>query len=972
MFRMKTSVSVAILGLILTGHGVAQERKFDEKPPLAPAVQFTAHRDDEIAGAYTRDAVRISFTSQLETPTRAVIQVRLSDIILDAEIDLEKKTAILDGHGRALSFEQVKALQAVGNDLERYLDPDRRNPLPHEDMLYRVLSWYTMVPPGTPLNRLEVSAPVSTCYPTNNPSCRTGGICGAGGTEELCDCNGFFSCLDDNNDGICYLSNPNVCDYYDVWHDSLTHCFCRETRGAGCNLDSGCIGRGGAGCDGGLIFGLDCNLSGSGGAGTYTIDFVEHDRCCGLHDSGGVCDNIACADEAFDAANDCLFGQPNSAGCWCGNGVCDSGENASNCCGDCAQCCGDGDCNWPCEQCSGGSCVPRNTCDDGSCNCGENSGSCCEDCAQCCNTSDCGSCEICQGGACVSTCVSCESCQGGVCTSGCGPCEICQGGVCVFTCDACEDCQGGTCVPIQCDPCETCQGGGCVSSCVSCESCQDGQCVSGCPDCYTCQGDTCVADCDPCERCVSGQCADKCGDLICDEECGETTTCSIDCGCPNDTCATATVIGGLPYADAESTCPCADDYDDVCPYEGSTSGDAVYKYTAGKNECIAISLCDGSAYDTKVYVYANDCSGAAIACNDDSCATPNYPDPYVSELGNIQLVAGQTYYIVVDGYDGDCGEYTLVVEEAPCCDIICDPNATMENEPNCAAPNDTVNGGCNSPVPVSDCCTDNAAAGCDDSDCQAVVCAIDAFCCGATWDQVCADLAVENCGTLCDDVVYPYFSTISCDESMCGSGAFDGSTRDTDWYEITVVESTQLTWSVAAEFESVIGMVETIPLGSADCAHTTGFLRPAALPDLCDEGNVTVCVPPGTFRFFVAPTFSGAVQCPTGYSVRLGCEPCVPVQACCTRDGACEEKTEADCAAVGGTFHGLGTPCGPFTTDAGCDVDVEDFSGFQRCFTGFDQPYIPECDVFDFDRDGDIDYTDYRVLHWALENSGPK
>ena len=158
MLQRKTAVSVVVLGSILTGHAVAQERKLDEKPPLAPAVQFTAHRDDEIAGAYTRDAVRISFTSQLETPTRAVIQVRLSDLILDAEIDLEKKTAILDGHGHALSVQQIKALQAVGNHLERYLDPDRREPLQHEDMLYRVLSYYTMVPPGSPLEHCETSA----------------------------------------------------------------------------------------------------------------------------------------------------------------------------------------------------------------------------------------------------------------------------------------------------------------------------------------------------------------------------------------------------------------------------------------------------------------------------------------------------------------------------------------------------------------------------------------------------------------------------------------------------------------------------------------------------------------------------------------------------------------------------------------------------------------------------------------------
>jgi hypothetical protein len=44
----------------------------------------------------------------------------------------------------------------------------------------------------------------------------------------------------------------------------------------------------------------------------------------------------------------------------------------------------------------------------------------------------------------------------------------------------------------------------------------------------------------------------------------------------------------------------------------------------------------------------------SIACNDDSsCGLPSRVTPFVN--------AGTTYYIVVDGYGGDSGNYTLTV-----------------------------------------------------------------------------------------------------------------------------------------------------------------------------------------------------------------------------------------------------------------------------------------------------------------------
>jgi len=151
------------------------------------------------------------------------------------------------------------------------------------------------------------------------------------------------------------------------------------------------------------------------------------------------------------------------------------------------------------------------------------------------------------------------------------------------------------------------------------------------------------------------------------------------------------------------------------------------------------------------------------------------------------------------------------------CIVECPPGGTDEDEPDCGLPVDTVNGGCNSDPPV--------------------------------------------------------FSPISCGETMCGTAAWDGSTRDTDWYEIVITEETEFTWTVEAEFDVVIGLVETIPLGSGDCGDITGSLNPYVLAGECEEINITTAyLPVGTYWFFVAPDFSGpAFACGKDYVATLTC-----------------------------------------------------------------------------------------------------
>lgn len=289
-----------------------------------------------------------------------------------------------------------------------------------------------------------------------------------------------------------------------------------------------------------------------------------------------------------------------------------------------------------------------------------------------------------------------------------------------------------------------------------------------------------------------------------------------------ETCADAFVIPALPYSDTGDTCDNIDDYDEECPYGGSTSPDVVYVYEPVADELVTISLCnDPTDYDTKLYVYENTCPdpGNPYACNDDACSTVNYPSPYVSEIADLQLLAGNQYYIVVDGYGGSCGVYELSVAVVAGCDVECPPGATPEGEPVCEDEYvDSFNGGCNSDPSV--------------------------------------------------------FSPITCGETVCGtSGTFlvDGiNNRDTDWYRLDLTEPTTITWTAVAEFPVQIFVIDA---GTEDCVDYTILDGASAAP--CDPATLTLeCVPAGVYWLWVAPSVFEGVDCGAEYVATLDCVPC--------------------------------------------------------------------------------------------------
>ena len=175
-----------------------------------------------------------------------------------------------------------------------------------------------------------------------------------------------------------------------------------------------------------------------------------------------------------------------------------------------------------------------------------------------------------------------------------------------------------------------------------------------------------------------------------------------------------------------------------------------------------------------------------------------------------------------------------------------------------------------------------------------------------------ASIEGEACGADTNggcNMMTPTFEPINVGDTVCGLGWAEYGTRDTDWYEVVVTADTQLTWTVEAEFEVVIGFVETDPLGSGDCADSTGYLSPYAVTPKCEPASVSMCVPPGTYWVFVAPADFYDLPCDSNndYVATLTGEDC-PEGACCVGDGTCAITNAIQCAGI---WLGEGTVCSP-------------------------------------------------------------
>ncbi len=149
--------------------------------------------------------------------------------------------------------------------------------------------------------------------------------------------------------------------------------------------------------------------------------------------------------------------------------------------------------------------------------------------------------------------------------------------------------------------------------------------------------------------------------------------------------ADAIVISALPFSDTGATCDNVDDFVPSCGYAAGAP-DVVYAYTPAADGAVNVDLC-GTLFDTVMEIH--DGMGVVYACNDDFCN-------WQSGFESLSLVAGHTYYIIVDGYSTACGDYTFNMSAAVECVLECPQGGFAEGEPDCYTGYiDNYNGGCN-------------------------------------------------------------------------------------------------------------------------------------------------------------------------------------------------------------------------------------------------------------------------------------
>ena len=135
----------------------------------------------------------------------------------------------------------------------------------------------------------------------------------------------------------------------------------------------------------------------------------------------------------------------------------------------------------------------------------------------------------------------------------------------------------------------------------------------------------------------------------------------------NDTCLAAIPVScGMSYTGSTLL---ATDVDQPPHCNDSIEAPGVWYSLMGTDDLIIIDMC-GSSYDTKINVYEGTCDSlTCVASNDDDDICPNLQS-YV----DFDAALGTQYFIYINGYDGDTGDFafTVICEPAPVNDLCTD------------------------------------------------------------------------------------------------------------------------------------------------------------------------------------------------------------------------------------------------------------------------------------------------------------
>ena len=97
-------------------------------------------------------------------------------------------------------------------------------------------------------------------------------------------------------------------------------------------------------------------------------------------------------------------------------------------------------------------------------------------------------------------------------------------------------------------------------------------------------------------------------------------------------------------------------YQSKCEF-GSSSPDVVFEYVPKVNETVEVDVCKAQIFDSVLYILED---GEEQWCNDDGCQ-----GGMSAGLQRINLQAGKTYHIVIDGYNGAKGKFEFEMRKTP-------------------------------------------------------------------------------------------------------------------------------------------------------------------------------------------------------------------------------------------------------------------------------------------------------------------
>jgi hypothetical protein len=96
--------------------------------------------------------------------------------------------------------------------------------------------------------------------------------------------------------------------------------------------------------------------------------------------------------------------------------------------------------------------------------------------------------------------------------------------------------------------------------------------------------------------------------------------------------------------------------------QSQLSGEKVYRWTPTTSGTATLETCgDATEYDTVLYVIEATCGGAPLVCGDDAVGCGTAAGSRNGSRVSLDVVAGRTYFVVVDGYNGRTGAYRLNV-----------------------------------------------------------------------------------------------------------------------------------------------------------------------------------------------------------------------------------------------------------------------------------------------------------------------